>query len=159
MIDQKSQAKAETFSNMFQFQGGIFHNALDNLSEQDALIRPTPHSNHINWLLGHVLHCRFMLGNMLGVKVENPFGETYLKAIEDKTYPSVEEIVEEFPKISEKLIAKIASMTNDELDARPAPDKPSMTEMVSFFVYHEAYHIGQIGYARKAIGLKAMKSH
>jgi len=159
MIDQKSQAKAETFSNMFQFQGGIFHNALENLTEEDALKKPYEHSNHINWLLGHILHCRFMLGNMLGMKADNPFGEIYWTAIEDKAYPSVEEIVKEFPKISEKVIAKIASMTNDELDARPAPDKPSMTEMVSFFVYHEAYHIGQIGYARKAIGLKAMKSH
>ncbi|GJM34717.1 MAG: hypothetical protein DHS20C18_37180 [Saprospiraceae bacterium] len=159
MTEKISNSKAETFIGMFQFQGGIFHNALENLEQEDALKRPSENSNHINWLLGHIVHCRYMLANMLGVKAENPFGKTFWTAIENKDYPTIKEVVSQFPEISNKLLDKISSIGNEAFDAKPSPDQPSTADLVSFFIYHEAYHIGQIGYARKLIGLEAMKSH
>lgn len=159
MKDNNLNTKGATFSGMFTFQEGIYHHALDNLKKEDALKRPTEHSNHINWLLGHILHCRFMLANMLGIKAENPFGNTYWTAIENKDYPGLNDLVTQFPGISSLLVERLAGMSNEQLDATPAKGQPSLAEMVAFFIYHEAYHIGQIGYARKAIGLGAMKSN
>ena len=154
-----SNVKAATFSGMFEFQGTIYENAQANLSEEQAQQRPGEHNNHINWLLGHVLHCRFMLANMLGVEAENPFGQRYWTAIEEVEYPAVAEVVQHFAGISSKLVAALNTMSDEQLDARPAEGKPSMSEIVSFFVYHEAYHLGQLGYARKAIGMEAMKAN
>ncbi len=159
MIEQNTKVKAELFATFFQYQAGIFQNALMELTEENVLKRPSDRSNHINWILGHILHCRYMLAGRLGLDVESPFGDTYWKAIEDKKYPKMEEVVNDFPKISEKLIQQIKSKSDEELDHRAAQDQPSLADMLSFFSYHEAYHLGQIGYARKIIGLEAMKSH
>ena len=100
-----------------------------------------------------------MLANMIGVEAENPFSNTYWGAIEDKDYPEIKEVTKHFPSITSLLINKLSIMTDAELDTKAAPDKPSTADMVSFFVYHEAYHLGQIGYARKMIGLEALKSN
>ena len=154
-----SNVKAATFSGMFQFQGTIYDNAQANLTEAQAMQRPTEHNNHMNWLLGHVLHCRYMLANMLGVQAENPFGQRYWTEIEDGEYPTVAEVVQHFPAISKQLTEALNGLSDAQLDARAAEDKPSLTEIVSFFVYHEAYHLGQLGYARKALGMDAMKAN
>jgi uncharacterized damage-inducible protein DinB len=158
MTKQKN-SKAEVFCGMFQFQGGIYNNALEGLSEKDALGRVLEKSNHTNWLLGHVLHCRYMLANMLGVQESNPFGKIYWGKMDEKNFPSFAEVTKHFPVISIKLIEKLSSLTDTELDAKPTADKPSLTEIISFFVYHEAYHIGQIGLTRKLIGLEPLKSN
>jgi len=155
----KNNLKGDTFSGMFQFQSGIYDNAQVDLTEEVALKKASQNSNTINWLLGHILHCRFMLAKMIGVKVENPFGETYWGPLQDKKYPKVKEVVSHFPAVSKKLTSRISSMTNEELDARPAEGQPSLADIISFFAYHEAYHLGQIGFARRAIGLEAMKSN
>lgn len=159
MIEQKTNTKAKIFGGMFKYQGGIYQNALKDLTDERALKRPSDKSNHTNWLLGHILHCRFMLANMIGVKTENPFGKMYWNAIVDKGYPTVKEVVDNFLKLNDELLDKLDGMSDSELDAKPAADKPSLTDVISFFVYHEAYHLGQLGYARKIIGLEALKSH
>ena len=159
MNDVKTNTKAETFGKMFRFQEGIYNNAFENLTEDVALKRPSERSNHMNWLLGHVLHCRFMLANMIGSAAKNPFENVYWDAIGNKDYPRIQEIQGQFPQIGKELEERLSHMSNDEMDSRPAPDKPSMAELVSFFVYHEAYHLGQLGYARKIVGLEPLKSH
>ena len=159
MTKEKTNLKAELFSNMFQFQCGIYQNALENLTDELANQRPSDKNNHTNWLLGHILHCRYMLANMIGVEAENPFDKIYWGTIEDKDYPKIKEVTKHFPIISSLLTDKLSKMTDAELDTKPAPDKPSTADIVSFFVYHEAYHLGQIGYARKMIGLETLKSN
>ncbi|MDN5205573.1 DinB family protein [Fulvivirgaceae bacterium BMA10] len=151
--------KGTTYSGLFQMQGEIFNNAFDKLSDKLALSRASDNSNHINWLLGHVLHCRFMLANMIGLQEVNPLGDQYFKAIEHKDYPGIDEIRQHWPQISEKLLNKISSMSNEDLDTRPAENKPSLSDIISFFIYHEAYHLGQIGIVRKIIGMEALKSN
>ncbi|TXN36068.1 DinB family protein [Flagellimonas hymeniacidonis] len=159
MIEQKTSVKAELLSSMFEFQGKIFDNAFENLTEELALKCPSEHSNHSNWLLGHILHSRYMLANMLGDGTINPFGEIYWKSIENGDYPTINEISKSFAKAGRELKEKLLGTSDAELEAKPAPDKPALIDIVSFFLYHEAYHLGQLGYARKIIGLEAMKSH
>jgi uncharacterized damage-inducible protein DinB len=156
---KSGQLKQEVYRSMFEFQSGIFQNALEGLSESNVLTRPSPHANHINWLLGHLLHCRYMLAGMIGAQVHNPFEEMYWNSIEDKSYPKLIEIISRWPEATEKLLSRLSEMTDAELEARTATEKPTLEEMVSFFAYHEAYHLGQIGIVRKIIGLDAMKSH
>ena len=158
MKEQKTHSKAEAFSGMFRFQECIFNNALENLTEDLALRRASNNSNHMNWLLGHVLHCRFMLAGMIGLSEINPFGKTYWTAIDDKPYPPVNEISGQLRLISKKLIEKLSSIPDEEMDAKPGVDQSSLADIISFFAYHEAYHLGQIGIVRKMIGLSALKS-
>jgi uncharacterized damage-inducible protein DinB len=157
MTEQKT-TKAETFKHMFQFQMGIFNNALENLDDKKALIRMTNNTNHMNWLLGHILHCRYMLLNMLGNNEQNPFGQLYWTAIEDKPYPKIQEVISLMPGISQRLDATLSSL-NDEKIEQENEDKSSLEGTLVFFAYHEAYHLGQLGLLRKAVGLGALKSY
>ena len=140
-----------TFESMFQFQESIFSNALDGITESDALRVISPHSNHINWLVGHIVHCRYMLVNMLGVQQTNPFEDLYWKASEAQSFSTLSDISKEFFRISDLLKDALLNPLGDNSKATP--------EMISFFIYHEAYHLGQIGYLRKALGMGVMKSH
>jgi uncharacterized damage-inducible protein DinB len=158
MTDLKKLSQAKTFIGMLQFQARILNNVFDNLPEEAALKRVSSNANHINWLAGHILHCRFMLAGMIGINETNPFGQTYWLAIDDKAYPGVKEIAAQIPHISEQLIEKLSSLSDDEMDTRPSGNKQSLGEIIAFFVYHESYHLGQIGIVRKIIGLGALKS-
>ncbi|MBK8192531.1 MAG: hypothetical protein IPK76_04790 [Lewinellaceae bacterium] len=77
---------ADTLIRAFQLQDGIFHNALADITDEQALMRPNDRTNHYNWLLGHVATCRCMLANAIGLRVENPHGDLYFKAIGDYHY-------------------------------------------------------------------------
>jgi hypothetical protein len=159
MTAQQKHSKSETLRGMFLFQRGIFENALDGLSDVAALKRISDTSNHMNWLLGHIVHCRFMLAGIVGIRESNPFGNTYWSGIEEKAYPNVSEVVLQMNSISEKLMAKLASLSDEALDATLGPDQPVLGDVISFFSYHEAYHLGQVGMVRKLVGLGSLKSN
>jgi uncharacterized damage-inducible protein DinB len=159
MVAQQTHVKAETFSGMFQFQHGIFENALDNLSDAIALKSLPGTSNHMNWLLGHIVHCRFMLSGMIGLQQSNPFGNMYWSAVAEAPYPTVEEIARQMTEISKSMTDKIGELSDDELMARANEQTPSLNDIISFFAYHEAYHLGQIGLVRKGVGLGTLKSN
>lgn len=159
MIEQQTHAKAETFVGMFQFQQGIFENALDNLSDGIALTCIPGIKNHMNWLLGHIVHCRFMLSGMIGLQKSNPFGDTYWTAVAETPYPNIEEIARQMTEISKSITNKIGELSDDDLMARSGKGEPNLNDVISFFAYHEAYHLGQIGLVRKGVGLGTLKSN
>jgi hypothetical protein len=159
MKTQEANVKSELFCHMLEYQGGIFQNAFDNLTDEFALIRPSERSNHSNWLLGHIVHCRFMLAGMIGLEVKNPHEEIYWQAIDNIAYPSIERLNADFKNISSLLINEIGNLTDESLEDNSVAHQPPLAEWISFFAYHEAYHLGQIGYLRKLIGMESLKSN
>lgn len=157
MTNQNSKSLA--FNQVLKQQDHIFQNAMAGLNEKQALQRPSDNTNHINWLLGHILHCRYMLANMLGEAVENPFGKTYFSPITNGDYPTVHQIAELWPAVTEKLTQKIAAFTEAGLDERSNPEGPAPSDLIAFFIYHEGYHLGQIGFIRKLLGFEPMKTN
>lgn len=157
---QTKISTSSVYTDMLNMQAGIFSNAFEGISDKDAVKRPGTDSNHINWLLGHLTTCRFMLLNLIGGKESDPYFNIYFKEISNETkYPDLKTISNNWDKASKLLIDKISSMS-DEVIESPIPDKGgSPKDFISFFTYHEAYHLGQIGYARKILGLPVLKSN
>jgi len=140
------------------FIHSFFNNAIDGITTEDSTKRMNENINHIAWLTGHIVSCRYMLCGMLGVQVSEPYPELFgnLKTIqEDVTYPSLTELVNVLPEITEQLISKLNSMSEE--DFRKDAFGGKLIDIVLFFTYHEAYHIGQIGILRKALGYEAIK--
>jgi hypothetical protein len=100
-----------------------------------------------------------MLLNLIGGNAADPYFNIYFKAISGETnYPSLNEIKDNWDFATKLLIEKIESITEEEMEAEIPGKGGRPKDFISFFIYHEAYHLGQIGYARKFLGLPVLKS-
>lgn len=157
---QTPTSAATAYVEMLNLQSGIFHNALDGIDDQNALERPNNRVNHINWLLGHVATCRFMLLNLIGGNENDPYFHLYFKAIADDTnYPDLYAVRSNWEKASRLLIERVEALSPEEMESEIAGKGGKPKDILAFFIYHEAYHLGQIGYARKFLGLPVLKSN
>lgn len=138
-----------------QMQQAFYAKALAGIKDEDASKR-IDQGNHISWLAGHIVSCRYMLLGMLGVQEQEPYPLHYagLKRITKEAYPTLDDLQQDMPAISEKLTHRLLAMSEEELNADFHGGK--LLDVVLFFVYHEAYHIGQIGMLRKHWGYPAL---
>jgi uncharacterized protein YndB with AHSA1/START domain/uncharacterized damage-inducible protein DinB len=138
----------------------LFNNVLKDVSEDHLKTRVATEANHINWIAGHIAHTRVMIANLLGSEFKIPL-ENYNNAIlDDAKYVSLDEIIDVFNKATHAVHTSISTATKELLNG-PAHFELPITDqtiggMVSFLVQHEAYHIGQLGILRKALGYDAM---
>jgi hypothetical protein len=98
-----------------------------------------------------------------GVKVQNPYPGLFEKFkpydAADK-YPSLDEIKNEWDKVSALLKDALASVTEDMLAADSPFKSPigdnSSGGTIAFFAQHESYDIGQLGILKKYLTKEAM---
>lgn len=152
-----------TVTSQFELQTMLYTNCVDGWSDADAEKRPGQ-ANHVKWIAGHLVSSRCSLANVLGLGLQEPFPalfENRKGRQDDVKYPSMAELTKDWNGISAKLIAKLKSMSDAELNASapfptPAGDG-TLKGTIGFFAHHEAYTIGQLGYARRIAGMEAMK--
>jgi hypothetical protein len=150
--------------SQFELQTRLFNNVLDNVNDDHAHKPAKEDTNHLAWLTGHVLSSRFMMANVLGMIENEPHADLFGngKGLQkDVKYPSINELRKEWNPLNEKLIAKLNSLTNEELNAKapfPLPmSGDNIKTAIAFFAHHEAYTIGQMGLLRRFHGLPGMK--
>jgi hypothetical protein len=155
-------ALATTISQL-ELQTMLYNNCTDGWSDADAEKRPGQ-ANHVKWIAGHLVSTRYMMANLLGLGQAEPFPALFEKGKgreDGAKYPSMAELTKDWNGISEKVIAKLKSMSDAELNAAapfptPAGDG-TLKGTFGFFAHHEAYTIGQLGYARRVAGMPAME--
>lgn len=141
---------------LFERTYGAARLNLRGVSEEIALERPGEAGNSINWILGHVLAYRQRLLELLGAE---PFEDAVTLAPYDGEGEaawtpgralSLRRLIEGLGGSQERLTA-----TLDGLGPGPVRETvgTSGASGVSFFHFHEAYHVGQIGLARRCLGL------
>jgi uncharacterized damage-inducible protein DinB/uncharacterized protein YndB with AHSA1/START domain len=121
--------------------------------------RPTPQSNSMLWILGHIVHVRGALVKMLGDEVDTGLGDLFTRGaqVQDaSTYPTREKILDASREVNARLYARLGALTSDQL-AKPATRQfthavQTLRDQIAFLVMHDTYHVGQLGYARKALG-------
>lgn len=142
----------------FQMQTAFFGKSIDGISEESATKIINKDVNHIAWIAGHIVSCRYMLCGMMGLQVTEPYPEIFgnLKGIQEATdYPPLSSLLETLNEVTEQLIKKLSEMDEEELHKEAFGGR--LIDIILFFAYHEAYHIGQIGMLRKALGYEAIK--
>lgn len=143
----------------------MFDNALQNISEPDAKKRMENNSNHVVWMAGNLVNCRYWLANILGLEDKDPNEDLFkeAKALDDTfSYPSLETLKKEWHIISPKLYQKLTNTTASELQE---PFKFGMDvdfieenklNMVGMCIDRESYLFGQVGLMRRLLGLPGM---
>ena len=152
-------ASIGTVAEQFRITTNLFIKAMNGVTADEAMRRPGPVSNPLLWLAGHVTHFRTRLLTLVGVPRDFPWGsifDTGAKVGPASMYPTAEEIVAVWEEMSELLVDRLDTLTEEDLAAPPVARVPStdatLRGAIGYFSLHEAYHVGQMGYVRKWLG-------
>jgi DinB superfamily len=148
---------------IFEINRGLFDQALDGLSREQLVRGASESSNPILWIAGHVANTRFGLSAMLGRKLHRPWGDIFNRSATRPAadgYPELSVIRGAWTDVGAALMARFEELTDTELRAPaprpfPIPDK-SLRGAIAFLAYHEGYHLGQMSYVRKWLGLPGL---
>jgi hypothetical protein len=134
---------------------------LEGLNHADTLIRPNGTGNCINWILGHMLLCRVEMLAFLGQPA--PFTTEALKRYDSGSAPigpdstgicSLEQLIAWWDAVDAEFIAAIQNTGDETLLSKVKTWHGEMLvhRELSFFFFHEAFHLGQFEILRHLAG-------
>lgn len=139
---------------------------VDDLTDEQMVLRPGGNMNHPAWILGHVcLYHPAVVGLLAGEAIDDPkddelFGFQGRGPLDDlAAYGNKQSMVARFAEGHERVAQTLLSATPEQLLGRPtlerwAGEYPTVEFMLpDLLLYHESMHIGQISIWRRAAGL------
>ncbi len=149
--------------DQLNLQTRLFKNSLADIKDEDAKKEIVPGTNNTSWLAGHSVSTRYGLAGMFGAQVSEPYPELFAhqKGMDHSIeYPSISDLTKDWDSISEIVIAKLNTLTDEDLSG-PLPFQLPIADTtkkgyLSFITHHEAYTIGQLGLLRRLNGYPAM---
>lgn len=154
-------ASADTLIGSFAITDMLIPLVLNDLSEDDARFRARGEEGpSILWTVGHLLHSRCWVLGTLGTKRDNPWSEHFgmTPATDGADYPSISETLNAWEELRVELVRVLSDATEEELATTPEKgwhEGQTVRDQVTFFGWHEGYHVGVIGALRKELGYKA----
>ena len=141
----------------------LYVKALAGVSVEAFFARPGGTTNSLAWIAGHVLQSRARLHKLAGEKVEVPWRELFGSEgppPDPSGYPGAAELVERWQAVTGALLDRLDTLDEGVLTAAPQMRVPShdhtLLGAIAFAAYHEAYHVGQMGYLRRWHGLSPL---
>jgi uncharacterized protein YndB with AHSA1/START domain/uncharacterized damage-inducible protein DinB len=129
----------------------------------DLWKRPTPQTNGMLWIFGHMAVVRARLLAALGDEFDPGLGDLFGRGAmpqDASAYPSREKINEAAREVSRRLFVKLATLTDADLSKAARGPRPhfvqTVGEQIAFIALHDSYHVGQLAYVRKALGLSGV---
>jgi hypothetical protein len=153
----------DVIKNNFESAVFVMSTYLNDLTDQDLLIRPNPSANHSAWQLGHIISSGNQMLNCLatGVAPTLPanFQDQYHK--ENATENSAEKFhtkaqyLELFNKQKLALAAALEKLSDSDLDT-PAPESmrsyaPTLGMVALLMGGHIMMHTGQVAVLRRML--------
>ena len=137
----------------------MFSKAIDDVKAEDWFRQPGDDSNHLMWLLGHIVVHRGHVLKMLGGDWNTSWAPLFARGMErvdEAQYPSIEEMRNAWSQVSEQLKSAINGSPEDVFANAVPEGVPSFDKKiggsVAFFAFHDTYHAGQVSYLRKWLG-------
>jgi uncharacterized damage-inducible protein DinB len=130
---------------------------LQDLGDEDARARARGEEGpSIAWMVGHLLHYRHHVMELLGADRDNPWAERFsaAEATDGSDYPTVTELGEAWEQVASDFAEVMASKAETDFDqpASGAHDERSLRDQVVFYAWHEGYHMGALGAQLKRLG-------
>ena len=153
-----------TIAGSFNVTNHIMNLVLSDLSNDDAVTRTRDgEGSSISWIVGHLLYYRSQIMGMLGGPTNNPWTESFgnTSATDGSDYPDVSEMLSSWNELSSALDATVAGVTDAQLLVPIASDNGSphgekkVLDTITFFMWHESYHMGALGMIRTQLGYPA----
>ncbi|MFH1746688.1 MAG: DinB family protein [Planctomycetota bacterium] len=153
----------EMIRNTMTFCREVTLGYLNDLSDADLLIRSVPKSNHIAWMLGHMLGSECDMMSAMGHRMPAlppDFTEAYTKETASSDNPanflSQPEYLDLLEKIRTATLAGLDTVSESDLD-QPAPEvmrefAPTVGQVLMVIALHELMHAAQFVPIRRKLG-------
>ncbi len=146
----------------FRFTNNIMNTILPDISSEQAntRLRDTEGAT-IAWSIGHLIDYRHQVMNMFGSTIERDFEETFCKkgASDGSDYPDIKALKEKWDSLINGFEEVLNQVTDEQLQApvnkEAMHDERTLLDVIAFYNWHEAYHMGVVGAIRKKLGLKS----
>ena len=146
-------------AGMFKFNTDIVNKAIAGVAPEHWFKNPGDDSNHLMWIMGHLVVHRGETLKALGVDWNKDWASLFTPGADrlaDTAYPSTEEMLAAWQQVSAELANALKESPADVLQ-KDAPKGPptfngKISGTVAFFAFHDTYHVGQISYLRKWLG-------
>ena len=149
----------EQIANMFKANTDLVSKAINDVTPEDWFRKPGDDSNHLMWVMGHLVVHRGMTLKLLGGQWETSWAPLFARGAQrvgDEEYPSSDEMKTAWQQVSADLVTAVRNAPTDLLSNAAAQGSPSFDGKVSgnvaVLAFHDAYHAGQVGYLRKWLG-------
>ena len=113
----------------------------------------------ISWVVGHLIRHRYRMMGLLGSERVDPFGEKFADGATDGSdYPNIAELRETWNAIAAESLAVVEAASDELLlSSLGGADSPhgekQILDTAVFLMWHESYHMGQLGTIRTQFGL------
>lgn len=154
---------AELLSNQFSFSERTLRVNTADLTHSESCLQPSPGGNCVNWIAGHILANRNVVLRLLGEEQiwDKEEAAPYERGSEPLVDPEravpFERMLEGLDASHTRIIGGLERLGADGLTKQAPPELAGGKEMslgaiLSIFLFHEAYHVGQTGIVRRLIG-------
>lgn len=151
----------QTIAHQFGLVYRIIEVNVAGMTAEQSLAQPSTGGNCANWILGHLTNVQNNLMQALG---QPPVWESEQLARAGWEPITAKGQSIEWETVRDKLlgsrdrfIAAISSLTDAQMAEQvphPFGGTTSRAELLSLGVFHQAYHVGQLGIARRFAGLE-----
>lgn len=150
----------EMLAQTLELVYGNVERNVEGITQEASLARPDAGGNCANWILGHLVNVHNWLMGLLG---EDAVWESeQLARAGFEPIESSEEAIDwdtlrdRFLESRERCLAAVRALGDEQLaDEVPAPSKGTISRagLLTILAFHQAYHAGQLGLARRFAGL------
>jgi hypothetical protein len=159
MVSTGSTMNLEHLAHGFRFNEKVLGGVTSGLEGEDWLRRACPEASHAYWVLGHLAVSRRSLLRGLGKDIpHDPWEASFARGSkpvqELSVAPSV--LAEDVLSSGRLLQEFLGSLDEKEASSpyvRKLPDgAQTKAEAARFYLWHESYHLGQLGILRRICG-------
>jgi uncharacterized damage-inducible protein DinB len=153
-------SSSETLIDLFGVNLGVIKQQVDGLTHADSLLQLPFRGNCLNWVLGHVVSSRGGILKLLGEspiwseEEAAPYGLGSEPITCDGDVHSLEKLLNDLDRSHQVLIAALERTPQEELEKTIETFRGERTvgNHVTFLLWHEAYHVGQLELLRQLAG-------
>jgi uncharacterized damage-inducible protein DinB len=148
-----------TIQSMFKTNEEFYQRTIKDVPDDQWLTQPADGSNHLLWIVGHMLVARANVPKLMGEQWSAPWEKLFVrgaKRVSADQYPSPAEMRKAWDELSDKMTKAFATAKPEALASPAKEGAPTLDGTVAgtvgFLCLHETYHVGQLGYLHKWLG-------
>jgi len=157
-------AQLQPLAAIFELDTTLLRNCVGDLTDAQANHRLLGGGNSIAFLVAHMADARYYLAGVLGAPLDNPLSPALAEArsVDDVVHmPPLAELLDAWDDVSRHLSQVFQGLTSARLGAVSPLEVPipggTVLHAIAFLAQHDSYHLGQVSFLRRQLGLPAMR--